>query len=464
MSQNNPFINSNKRWSAFGFKIQHQNFVVSESQVDSCRCNETPGWRKTGNVGLLFSYYNNAGKRLSYALDFGASSGRLGTEKLPTILASTSSFISFRGDLYYQLGHTGQYIMPFLHTGVQSQFAKLKNQLTVPLGAGLRYQFKNSPAMITAEMNYGWAVSNDLRNNMNAAMGVYFRLHDKKTVDTDGDGVEDKRDNCPSVAGPASNKGCPVDSDGDGIVDDKDKCPTVAGIAENGGCPDVDTDGDGVVDRMDNCPAVKGASSNKGCPLDTDGDGIADDKDKCPTVAGIAENNGCPDIDTDGDGIVDRNDKCVNEKGPASNKGCPEADVDGDGIVDKLDKCPSEKGIAANNGCPELAKEETFLVNFNFGKFDLSLATDTLKRLVTAMKTNPTKKCELVGHTDPEGDVKYNLELSNKRVSMVKKYLIAQGVMANRIITAYHGKADILVQSKDRNENLKNRRVEIRVF
>jgi hypothetical protein len=344
MSQNNPFFNSNKKWSAFGFKIQRQNFVVSESQVDSCGCNETQGLRKTGNVGLLFSYYNNAGKRLSYALDFGASSGRIGTEKLPTILANTSSFISFRGDVYYQLGHTGQYVMPFLHSGVHSQLAKLKNQLTVPLGAGLRYQLKNSPAMITAEMNYGWGVSNDLRNNMNAAMGIYFRLRDKKTVDSDGDGVEDKRDNCPSVAGPASNKGCPVDSDGDGIEDNKDKCPTVAGIVENGGCPDVDTDGDGVVDRMDNCPAVKGASSNKGCPLDTDGDGIVDDKDKCPTVAGIAENNGCPDVDTDGDGIVDRKDKCVNEKGPASNNGCPETDADGDGIVDRLDKCPMEKG------------------------------------------------------------------------------------------------------------------------
>jgi outer membrane protein OmpA-like peptidoglycan-associated protein len=111
-----------------------------------------------------------------------------------------------------------------------------------------------------------------------------------------------------------------------------------------------------------------------------------------------------------------------------------------------------------------LVKEETFLVNFNFGKFDLSLASDTLKRLVAAMKTNPAKKCELVGHTDPEGDVKYNLELSNKRVSMVKSYLISHGVSEKRIITAYHGKADILVQSKDRNANLKNRRVEIRLF
>jgi hypothetical protein len=39
-------------------------------------------------------------------------------------------------------------------------------------------------------------------------------------------------------------KGCP-DTDKDGIADKDDKCPTVAGPKENG-CPWPDTDGDGV--------------------------------------------------------------------------------------------------------------------------------------------------------------------------------------------------------------------------
>jgi outer membrane protein OmpA-like peptidoglycan-associated protein len=32
-------------------------------------------------------------------------------------------------------------------------------------------------------------------------------------------------------------KGCPVDSDGDGVPDYLDKCPTVAGQKDNNGCP-----------------------------------------------------------------------------------------------------------------------------------------------------------------------------------------------------------------------------------
>jgi outer membrane protein OmpA-like peptidoglycan-associated protein len=61
------------------------------------------------------------------------------------------------------------------------------------------------------------------------------------------------------------------------------------------GCPDAD--GDGVADKDDKCPTVAGAKDNAGCPWpDTDGDGVADKDDKCPTVAGTVANNGCPEI------------------------------------------------------------------------------------------------------------------------------------------------------------------------
>jgi hypothetical protein len=50
----------------------------------------------------------------------------------------------------------------------------------------------------------------------------------------------------------------------------------------------LDTDGDGVIDRHDQCPNTpKGAKVDvKGCPLDSDGDGVTDDKDKCRTRPG----------------------------------------------------------------------------------------------------------------------------------------------------------------------------------
>ncbi len=96
-------------------------------------------------------------------------------------------------------------------------------------------------------------------------------------TDTDGDGVRDIGDDCPTVPGPAENGGCPLlppDTDGDGVSDAEDQCPSVAGPASNGGCPIVtppppDTDGDGVSDAEDQCPSVAGPASNGGCPIVT---------------------------------------------------------------------------------------------------------------------------------------------------------------------------------------------------
>ena len=65
----------------------------------------------------------------------------------------------------------------------------------------------------------------------------------------------------------------------------------------NRGCPD--TDGDGVLDKNDGCPKVAGPSANKGCPWpDTDGDGVLDKDDDCVNEAGLASNKGCPQITT----------------------------------------------------------------------------------------------------------------------------------------------------------------------
>jgi OmpA-OmpF porin, OOP family len=97
----------------------------------------------------------------------------------------------------------------------------------------------------------------------------------------------------------------PVDTDGDGVPDAEDACPTIVGDATPGayrrGCP-PDRDHDGIFDRDDACPDVPGVASDdpskNGCPADSDGDGIPDDKDACPYEKGPPNAdpklNGCP--------------------------------------------------------------------------------------------------------------------------------------------------------------------------
>ncbi|MGO2415945.1 MULTISPECIES: OmpA family protein [Cobetia] len=89
-----------------------------------------------------------------------------------------------------------------------------------------------------------------------------------------------------------------MDDDGDGVPNDRDECPgTPAGVAVDAkGCP-LDTDGDGVADYKDQCPGTPAGVTvdAKGCPLDSDGDGVPDYQDQCPNTPAGAKVNalGC---------------------------------------------------------------------------------------------------------------------------------------------------------------------------
>ena len=68
--------------------------------------------------------------------------------------------------------------------------------------------------------------------------------------------------------------GAERDTDGDGIPDTRDKCPTVPedkdGFEDDDGCPDPDNDKDGFLDSVDKCPdepeTVNGIDDDDGCP------------------------------------------------------------------------------------------------------------------------------------------------------------------------------------------------------
>ena len=154
--------------------------------------------------------------------------------------------------------------------------------------------------------------------------------------DTDGDGVIDANDNCPTVPNPDQ-----ADADGDGKGDACDNCPTIANADQ------ADADGDGKGDVCDNCPTVANASQT-----DTDGDGLGDACDNCPTVANASQTDSdsdgrgdvcdnCPAVanasqtDTDGDGLGDACDNCPTVAN------ANQADGDGDGTGDACDNCPT---------------------------------------------------------------------------------------------------------------------------
>ena len=94
-----------------------------------------------------------------------------------------------------------------------------------------------------------------------------------RNADSDGDGVRNKDDQCPTTppGRVVDATGCQLDGDNDGVVDAEDQCPeTPAGqVVDANGCP-PDADGDGVPDYMDECPGSEAGAKvdEKGCYIE----------------------------------------------------------------------------------------------------------------------------------------------------------------------------------------------------
>lgn len=315
----------------------------------------------------------------------------------------------------------------------KKQFINVSNSIT----AGIEL-FPHSVVQVYGRYIYGISdmksTTNPNVNKGNIAfynngfqLGLKVKLYEKKTI-------------APPPPPPAPPVVvAPKDTDGDGIIDDNDKCPTVAGLAKYQGCPIPDTDKDGINDEQDKCPTVAGLAKYQGCPIpDTDKDGVNDEEDKCPTVPGLARY-----------------------------KGCPIPDTDGDGVNDEEDKCPSIKGTVANNGCPELKEQYKFdnrKILFVTGKALLTKASKLeLLKVVKALNEYPSLKLYVDGYTDNTGSDKINKPLSLKRANAVKSFLFSKKIAAERLLTNGHGSESPIADNKTAKGRSQNRRVEFRV-
>ena len=348
--------------------------------------------------------------------------------------------------LYYSLGLNAKYDInnligntgwfdPYVSLG--GLFVSVDNKSEGMLATGIGFNaWFNEKIGINFETGSRFGFADNVGSHIQSSLGIVIKFGG---TDTDGDGVYDKYDACPEVAGLDEFNGCP-DTDGDGIKDSDDACPEVAGSALLNGCPD--TDGDGIADKDDDCPEIKGTKANKGCP-DSDGDGIVDKNDKCPSVIGIA-----------------------------SNEGCPLPDSDNDGVADKDDDCPNTAGIPSNNGCPEgmISPQEAFKILENSRK----VLFDTGKHIIKAdhsqyldeiaeiMNNNTQSIFTLEGNTDTTGSDKFNERLSEDRAEVIKNYLIQKGVVADRLSTVGNSDTKPVATNETKEGRSKNRRTDIR--
>jgi OOP family OmpA-OmpF porin len=314
----------------------------------------------------------------------------------------------------------------------------------------LMWDFKSPPA--PDPPGEGW------EHNLVYSVGVEVALGGWLTrTDTDGDGVLDRRDQCPNtpLGARVDVSGCPIDSDADGVPDGLDQCEgTPAGaLVDASGCH-RDSDGDEVPDGIDTCPDTppEVPVDAKGCPTDADADGVFDGLDRCPnTQAGATvDASGCPS-DSDNDGVFDGLDKCPNT--PANAR----VDVDGCPIVisEKETELLDTGKITVQN------------VNFDTGKWTIRPESfAVLDEIGGILIQWPDLKIEIGGHTDSRGSDALNQGLSEKRANAVREYLISKfpQIQAAQYTSAGYGEKFPIADNTTPTGLAKNRRVEFKVL
>lgn len=436
--------------SAFG-QDEDNPWVISiaTNAVDTYPTGKT-GSDAVGNTGKLFQnfYDTDNWNRVPAATTLGLSknltdnfslSGRFSFNRLSNFggekTSSKTSYKSFDFVMKNSLSKKSSTWEPFTEVGGGYLLLDDEGSFQFILGAGLAY-WANDNIGLSYQVNYKEAFELGAVSHFQHQLGVNIKFGG---IDTDGDGVYDKFDACPEVAGLEEFQGCP-DTDGDGITDAEDTCPKRAGSKEMNGCPD------------------------------TDGDGLSDIEDACPNRAGSVEMGGCPD--TDSDGINDKDDTCPEVAGPAENQGCPWPDTDGDGIPNKDDACPELSGVASNNGCPELPQDvvETLNVEGLMIRFKAESAViigDDSQAVITKIKgildSYPSYGFAVEGHASSDGSKAYNLKLSQDRANAVQAALVTAGVVVDRISTEAYGEDKPIANNNTSKGRKANRRVQFSV-
>lgn len=116
---------------------------------------------------------------------------------------------------------------------------------------------------------------------------------------------------------------------------------------------------------------------------------------------------------------------------------------------------------------PLKAGKQTAMRNlfFSTGSSDLEQAsTAELNQLLDLLKSNPSLRLEISGHTDSDGGAAFNQQLSEARATAVRDHLLKQGIDAGRLTAVGKGDTSPVAPNDSEENKAKNRRTEITVL
>ncbi len=141
-------------------------------------------------------------------------------------------------------------------------------------------------------------------------------------------------------------------------------------------------------------------------------------------------------------------------------------DDDGDGVINERDKCPNTlKGARVDgNGC---VVEQTLTIRDITFETNSARLTANAQRLmenvVSFLRSDPSARISISGHTDSVASDAYNLKLSRSRATEVRDYLIGYGIDGSRLDAAGYGESRPVATNATEEGRELNRRVEFRI-
>ena len=119
---------------------------------------------------------------------------------------------------------------------------------------------------------------------------------------------------------------------------------------------------------------------------------------------------------------------------------------------------PSNDILTALNNDGRIA----LYITFETGKSDIKPESQTIiDQIVEMLKSNPSLKISIEGHTDNVGTPTTNKTLSENRANAVKNALITKGTDKSRLSSKGFGQDNPISDNNTEEGKAKNRRVEI---
>ena len=104
-------------------------------------------------------------------------------------------------------------------------------------------------------------------------------------------------------------------------------------------------------------------------------------------------------------------------------------------------------------------------VNFEFNSANLTKESfPILLNALQVLAQHPDMRIEIRGHTDNIGDEEFNQILSERRSKVVKDYLVANGISAERLVVKGVGESEPIADNRTVEGKTLNRRIEFKVI